>query len=135
MHRIVPTPASATISQLADACDAGAARYQHRDHPPQPRANSLFRELDDERGFALPYWLECRTDDRHTATLARARGFTMSEERYAWLERPLAARLAQARHAPSAATLARLPRGFRLCELAGESEADSAAGARVSVKA
>ncbi len=88
-------------------------------------ANSLFRELDDERGFALPYWLECRTDDRHTATLARARGFTMSEERYACLERPLAARLAQARHAPSAAALARLPRGFRLRELAGESEADS----------
>ena len=33
-------------------------------------AYSLFRELDDERGFALPYWLECRTDDRATVALA-----------------------------------------------------------------
>jgi len=77
-------------------------------------ADSLFRELDDERGFALPYWLEYRADDRDTAALARARGFTMSEERYACLER-----------APSGVAPSRLPRGFRLRELAGESEAGS----------
>ena len=85
---------------------------------------------------ALPYWLECRPDDpapRHPGPSKRL--LAMSEERYAWLERPLAARLAQARHAPVAATLAGLPRGFRLRELAGKCEAVSAAGARVSVKA
>ena len=84
-------------------------------------ADSLFRELDDERGFALPYWLECRTDDRDTAALARARGFTLSEQRYACLERPLAGRTA---HAPSGVALSRLPPGFRLRELAGESDLD-----------
>ena len=88
-------------------------------------ADSLFRELDDERGFALPYWLECRTDDRDTAALARARGFTLSEQRYACLERPLAGGPAHARHTPSGVALSRLPPGLRLRELAGESEAGS----------
>ena len=81
-------------------------------------ADSLFRELDDERGYALPYWLECRTDDRATAALATARGFTLSEPRYACLERPLAG----ARHFPSGAASSRLPPGFGLRELAGPSE-------------
>ena len=83
-------------------------------------AESLFRELDDERGFALPYWLECRTDDRATAALAAARGFTLSEERYACLERPLAGGIAPA---PAGVTSPRLPPGFRVRELAGVSEA------------
>jgi ribosomal protein S18 acetylase RimI-like enzyme len=86
-------------------------------------ADSLFRELDDERGFALPYWLECRADDRDTAALAGARGFTISEERYACLERPLAGGPAHARHVPSGVAPSRLPRGFGLRELAGKSEA------------
>ena len=35
---IVPAPADKNISQLADACDAGAAtRYERRDRRPQPR--------------------------------------------------------------------------------------------------
>ncbi|HEY1003959.1 MAG TPA: hypothetical protein VGD83_30400 [Streptosporangiaceae bacterium] len=86
-------------------------------------ANSLFRELDDERGFALPYWPECRTDDQGTVGLAKARGFIMSEQRHAYLERPLTGRLAQARHAASDVALSRLPQGVRLREPAGESEA------------
>lgn len=86
-------------------------------------ANSLFRELDDERGFALPYWPECRTDHQDTVGLAKARGFIMSEQRHAYLERPLTGRLAQARHAASDVALSRLPQGLRLREPAGESEA------------
>jgi hypothetical protein len=81
-------------------------------------ADSLFRELDDERGFALPYWLECRADDRDTAALAGARGFTISEGRYACLERPLAGGPAPVRQARSGGALSRLPDGFRLRELA-----------------
>jgi ribosomal protein S18 acetylase RimI-like enzyme len=64
-------------------------------------ADSLFRELDDERGFALPYWLECRTGDPDTPALAAARGFTLSEPRYAGLERPLGAGTAHAHPVPS----------------------------------
>jgi len=34
---IIPAPAAGNISQLADACDAGAAtRYEHLHHRPQP---------------------------------------------------------------------------------------------------
>jgi mycothiol synthase len=85
-------------------------------------AYSLFRELDDERGFALPYWLECRTDDRATVALAAARGFSMSEQRYACLEQPLAGDPAHGRPVPSGVAPSRPPPGFRLRALAGESE-------------
>jgi ribosomal protein S18 acetylase RimI-like enzyme len=91
-------------------------------------ADSLFGELDDESGFALPYWLECRTDDPDTAALATARGFTLAEQRYVGLERLLAGGAAHAGPVQSGVAPSGLPPGFRLRELAGESEAGSYAG-------
>ena len=71
----------------------------------------------------MPYGLECRADDRDAAALAAARGFTLSEQRYACLEQLLAGGPALARNVPASAASSRLPPGFRLRELAGESEA------------
>lgn len=76
-------------------------------------AGELFRVLDAERGEALPYWLECRSDDDDTPSLAAARGFTLTEDRYVGLERAL----------DGLAVPAPPPPGFCLRQLSGRAEA------------
>ena len=76
-------------------------------------AGELFRVLDAERGKALPYWLECRSDDDDTPRLAAARGFTLTDDRYVGLERAL----------PGLAAPAAPPPGFCLRQLSGRTEA------------
>jgi mycothiol synthase len=73
----------------------------------------LFRALDAERGKALPYWLECRTDDDDTAALAAALGFALASDRYVGLEQSL----------DSTTLPARPPAGIALRQLAGHGEA------------
>ena len=81
-----------------------------------PGAARLFADLDAERGRALPYWLECRSDDDDTPHLAAARGFTQCEDRYVSLARPLDC---PPRPAP--------PTGFAIRALAGAAEASACA--------
>ena len=76
-------------------------------------ARGLFHALDAERGQALPYWLECRSDDDETPPLAVARGFTLTEDRYVGLEQSL-----DGLPVPAAP-----PTGFYLRQLAGTGEA------------
>jgi len=79
-------------------------------------AGRLFAELDAERGMALPYWLECRSDDVVTPHLAAARGFTLCEDRYVSLAQRLES-------LPKPAP----PPGFTIRVLASTDEADACA--------
>jgi ribosomal protein S18 acetylase RimI-like enzyme len=76
-------------------------------------AEKRFRELDQERGNPLPYWIEYRDDDPERRQLAEARGFLLDEDRYVQFHRSLNEPLP----APT------LPDGFTLRPLAGEQEA------------
>ena len=80
-------------------------------------AGRLFADLDAERGMALPYWLECRSDDDDTPQLAAAHGFTLCEGRYVSLAQPL----------DNLATPAPPPAGFAIRVLAGMTETDACA--------
>lgn len=80
-------------------------------------ADERFRELDQERGKPLPYWVQYRDDDLTGRQLAEAYGFSRDEERYVQFQHPLANSL------PEAA----LPEGFILRPLAGEQEAEACA--------
>lgn len=77
-------------------------------------AEKRFKELDEERGSPLPYWVEYRDDDSERRQVAEAHGFLLDEDRYVQFLRPLNELL------PAPA----LPDGFTLRPLAGEQEAD-----------
>ncbi|GER91395.1 N-acetyltransferase [Dictyobacter vulcani] len=76
-------------------------------------ADKHFLELDTERGWPLPYWIEFRDDDLDRRQLALEHGFTLDEEdHYVLLQHPLRDLLA----VPS------LPDGFLLRLFKGEQE-------------
>ncbi|HEY4385036.1 MAG TPA: GNAT family N-acetyltransferase [Ktedonobacteraceae bacterium] len=75
-------------------------------------ADERFRELDEERGYPLPYWVEFRDDDRERQRLAEAHGFLLHEERYVLFQHSLA----------DLPPVPALPDGFTLRPLAGEQE-------------
>jgi ribosomal protein S18 acetylase RimI-like enzyme len=76
-------------------------------------ADQRFRELDEERGYPLPYWVEFRDDDHERRQLAEAYGFLEDEDRYVHLQHPLTA----------LPPVPPLSGGFTLRPLAGEQEA------------
>jgi mycothiol synthase len=79
-------------------------------------AGRRFADLDAKRGRALPYWLECRSDDDDTPPLAAAHGFTLSEDRYVTLAQPLD-------YLPPSTP----PTGFAIRALAGAAETSACA--------
>lgn len=78
-------------------------------------AQGRFRALDDERGSALPYWIEYRDDDPGRRDLGRSRGFDLDEHRYLQLACPLRDR--------AVSLMPSLPGGFSVRRLAGQPEA------------
>ncbi|HJT59268.1 MAG TPA: GNAT family N-acetyltransferase [Ktedonobacteraceae bacterium] len=76
-------------------------------------ADERFRELDEERGHPLPYWVEFCDDDRERQQLIEAHGF-MLEVDYSYIS--LQHMLVDLAPVPA------LPDGFLLRSLAGESE-------------
>jgi mycothiol synthase len=77
-------------------------------------ADGRFRELDEERGKLLPYWVEFRDDDAERRQLVEAHGFLQNEgDRYVLFQHSLIDL------PPTPA----LPDGFVLRTLAGEQEA------------
>ena len=75
-------------------------------------ATERFRELDQERGKPLPYWVEYRDDDLERRRLAEAHGFLLDEEIYVQFEHSFSESL----------PTPELPDGFSLRPLAGEQE-------------
>jgi hypothetical protein len=105
---------------------------QERPYCGQPADDLLIADLLDAqpeyaRHLADQPWRLSSPDAQsgRYAALATARGFTLSEQRYACLERPLAGGPVPVRQARSGETPSRLRPGFRLRELAGGSEAGS----------
>jgi ribosomal protein S18 acetylase RimI-like enzyme len=80
-------------------------------------ADERFRELDQERGKPLPYWVQYRNDDLAGRQRAEAYGFSLDEERYVQFQHPLANPLPEVT----------LSEGFILRPLAGEQEAEACA--------
>jgi mycothiol synthase len=77
-------------------------------------ADERFRELDEERGKPLPYWVEFRDDDVERRQLVEDHGFLQDEgDRYVLFRHSLI-------DLPPTPTL---PNGFVLRTLAGEQEA------------
>jgi mycothiol synthase len=76
-------------------------------------AEKRFRELDEARGYPLPYWVEYRDDDAVRRQLAEAHGFLLDEARLVQFHRSL--------NEPLPVPI--LPDGFTLRPLAGEQEA------------
>lgn len=52
-------------------------------------AETRFRELDQERGKPLPYWIEYRDDDVERQRVAEAQGYTLKEDAYVHMMHPL----------------------------------------------
>ncbi|HEY7418939.1 MAG TPA: GNAT family N-acetyltransferase [Ktedonobacteraceae bacterium] len=76
-------------------------------------ATQRFRELDQERGKPLPYWVEFRDDDTERRLLAEAQGFLLDEDyHYIQFHHSLSVPLAD----PIP------PDGFLLRQLKGEQE-------------
>jgi mycothiol synthase len=72
-----------------------------------------FKELDQERGRALPYWVEYRDDDVERKVIAERHGFTLDDDFfYVQMQRPLDTALSE----PA------VPQGFSIRPLRGEQE-------------
>lgn len=81
-------------------------------------ADGRFRELDQERGRPLPYWVEFRDDDQERWQLAEAHGFLVDEhDSYVFLQHTLV----------DLPPVPALPDGFILRPLMGEQEAAACA--------
>ncbi len=79
-------------------------------------ADERFRELDQERGWQLPYWVDFREDDQERRQAAEAHGFVLDDDySYIQLQHSLAGPL----------TEAAIPSGFVLRPLAGAHEANA----------
>lgn len=79
-------------------------------------AEQHFRELDRERGRALPYWVEFREDDQERRQIVEAHGFLLDGDYvYIQFQHPLTGPL----------TEVAIPTGFALRSLAGAHEADA----------
>lgn len=73
-----------------------------------------FRELDQERGRPLPYWVEFRDDDPERKAVAEQHGYTLEADYYyVQMQHPLIEQLAEPL----------LPAGFIIRPLAGTQEA------------
>jgi mycothiol synthase len=79
-------------------------------------APTRFRELDADRGRALPYWVEAREDDGERLALLERHGYVLDDDyAYVMMSRPL-----DVAPPPQA-----LPAGFAIRPLAGEGEVDA----------
>ncbi|QBD83367.1 GNAT family N-acetyltransferase [Ktedonosporobacter rubrisoli] len=76
-------------------------------------AEARFRELDNERGRPLPYWVECRDDDYERLQLVKAQGFMLEDDdSYVLFQHAL----------DKLAPIPMLAEGFTLRPLLGEQE-------------
>lgn len=75
-------------------------------------APGRFRTLDAERGYPLPYWVEAREDDGERLALLNHHGYTLDDDAYVMMSRPLDAPLPRPNPPPD----------FAIRPLAGASE-------------